>query len=232
MAGFRTISRSTALAFVQQEIQHGPIEFGGVLGGDEMAAFHETELRARDALRDQARVVFGDHVVRTGDHEHGHGKRCEIRRVYPGFVDHEPQKLECMLVACFFGVRVFGGDFRIHLIGQPRGEKVRPVEDQLRHALGMRQSEQQRDIRPIGEAEQARLAKPPIVQECAEVIGKLRKCERCSAARRGAVPARVDRDDAEALGEERHLMLEVRAVLPVAVEQDERLARAVLGKEA
>ena len=42
------------------------------------------------------------------------------------------------------------------------------------------------------------------------------------------MPARVERDHAEARRERVHLSLEVRAVLAVAVQQDERLAGSLL----
>ena len=78
-----------------QECVHCPVESFRPAVGEKMRARQNFQFRTRNAFGDQLRVTAQDHIVRTGNHKHRHGQRCQCCRINHRVVDHESKQL-CM----------------------------------------------------------------------------------------------------------------------------------------
>lgn len=87
----------------------------------------------------------------------------------------------------------------------------------------MLHGEPHRDVRPVRKAQEHRIRDPVDLQEVQEVPGELPDGKRCAAPGGLPVAPGIQRDDTVSILEMRDLMPEVRAVLPVSVQEDQRL---------
>ena len=192
-----------------------------------MRALDERQLRVGNALGDQARMRFLNHVVSSCYDERGLVQLRKLGRVDMRFVDHQTKQFEQVFVIRRDSLLVLLINFTTRLLGQPFGEQVAAIEDEAFYARGVSQREQYGHIRAIGEPQDVGRCNVELVHEGAQIISELIECERSCAARRFAMPTCVNGNHAIAVLEEGYLAFEIRGVLAVAVEQNQRLSTSM-----
>ena len=149
------------------------------------------------------------------------------------FVDHQPQQLRVAAgpraapgEAAGEGVAQLDG--KLHPALDAGGIEVCAVQNQPSDPLGMLQGEAQRDVPAVRKTQYVRAGKMQAVHEAEEILGKLGDGEGRFAPGRAAVATGIDGDDAIGSGKEIDLASEVFEVFAVAVQQEQRRARAPL----
>ena len=212
-----------------QECVHCPVESFRPAVGEKMRARQNFQFRTRNAFGDQLRVTAQDHIVRTGNHKHRHGQRCQCCRINHRVVDHESKQL-CMTARfrAFCGKAAGNPVTNFDRPLRPSADACRiqvgAVENQRFDARRMLEREAQGDIPAVGKAEQMCFLDVVRPEKFVQIRCKLTDGKRRRSARRLAVAAGIDRDDAVMRRKCVELMDEIGMVFSVAMEQNEREA--------
>ena len=193
-----------------------------------MRALHEHQTRIGDALGDKARMALLYHIVGTSDDERRYTQYGKARRIDSRFVYHQAQELQLAFVAGSEGLMVLLVNFSARLLGEAVGKQVSTVKHKASNALGMLEREQQGDVGAIRKAQYVRRAYTEPVHEIGKIANELPKGERRRPARRFPMSARVNGNHTVSVFKIRYLVLKVRAVLAVAVQQYQGVAASAL----
>ena len=104
---------------------------------------------------------------------------------------------------------------------QALGEQIGRVQDHPPYPFGVAQGKQQGDVAAVTEAQKIGLADPVLVHEIEQVVGKLGEGEGGSSHGGTAVAPGIHSTDKKVAGKRGDLMLEIGAVLAVAVEEQQ-----------
>ena len=184
-------------------------------------------------VRDQFCVLPFDHVFRPRDDQRLCLNAGKLSRIYIRVIDHQPQHLRVLPGRIALSRKQLGYpvpdldrdlDCRLH----PARIQVCPIQDETSCPFRIPHGKDHGDVSAIRKAEQVRLLDLMLIHEPQEVISELPDGKRLFTPRRPAVSPGVERVHMIVRRKSVDLALEIAAVLPVPVEQNERFSLPLL----
>ena len=149
---------------------------------------------------DAPRMAVFDHILRSGDDQHGHGQFFQGIFGDMGFMHHQTEQFRVGfgLFAPFFKKRdeVIPKDYgHLYPAFHPGGIEVGAVENQPFHKSGIFQSEEQSDVAAIGKTEDMGFFDAMLRHKIMKILRKLCQRKRHFSPGRLAVTPGIHGDD-------------------------------------
>ena len=209
-----------------QKAEHSLIKGLGILVGDKMTTGNDGKLGIGNGFRNKSGMRIFYHIIIAGKDKGGTLNLCELRRLHVWIVDHQSEHLgiqSCLGTSLCEQPRYSVAYLyrNLYLSLYARSIKVCSVENQFLHTLRMRKGKYHCYVTAIRKAEYMGFRYGVLIHECKQVLCKLSYGERCISTRCLSVSASVNRNNTEVLGERLYLVLEIAAILPIPMKQNQ-----------